>query len=405
MDCCPGCGAPVAPGQNFCGNCGHDVRERRTPGPLQGQEAALRGLGRNTLAILTPEGIRGVKLCSAGLLALAVLVPLPLLAAVYCAVQSGALVVYLALWVATALLLYDELRWRGLRSLGESPPSGGDGRSWLVPWGAIRMADWNGRTLWFTSERPDRRLSVTFDRGAAPLVEGVLGSQGVRCSLRPPRLPVALTRFWNLVLLLFVLGQAILVLAALLPFFPGEEQTYIAILNSTKSSIAKTTFVGEFEAIFVNNIQVALGGAVPFLGALTKGITSYNTGRVVQALALTSQTPVQPYAVVVGLYLFPHTWVEESAYPIAATAGMFALTRWRSVSPAEFARRPARGSSKLVLALAGAAAILLAAGFIETLTTYLGNAVLALWIPLAAFAYLWSRMRRRRRALQAAGSP
>ena len=405
MNYCPNCGTPVEPGQNFCGKCGREVRDRPAVEQQGRPEAPLRGLGRNTLAYLTQDGIHGVGLTSTALLILAILVPLPFFFATYYLVQEGAFAIYLTLWVATALLLYDGLRWRGLRNLGENPPSEGVRRSWLVPWQSIRMADWNGKTLWFTSQNPDRRLSVTFDKDAAPLVEGTLNSRGVRYSWRPPRLPASLTRFWTVVLLLFIIGQVTLILAAVLPFFPGEEQTYVTILNNTKASISGTTFIGEFQAIFVNNIQVALGGAVPFLGTLTYGIANYNTGRVVQAIALTNPTPVQPYAVLVTLYILPHTWVEESAYPIATIAGIFALTRWRSVSPAEFAHWLNRGSTKLVLALLGAAAILLAAGFIETLTTYIGYAAVALWVPLIVVAYAWSRFNRRGRALQPAGSP
>ena len=206
-------------------------------------------------------------------------------------------------------------------------------------------------------------------------------------------------------MLLFVVGQLALILAALLPFFPGEKQTYITILNNTKSAISGTTFLGEFRAIFVNNVQVALGGAIPFLGALTYGIANYNTGRVVQAIALTNQPQVQPYMVLIGLYILPHTWIEESAYPIATIAGIFALTKWRSVSPKEFAHLPNRGSAKMVLALLGAGAVLLVAGFVETLTTYLGYVAVALWVPLVMLAYLWSRVRRRRRPVLPAGSP
>ena len=236
-------------------------------------------------------------------------------------------------------------------------------------------------------------------------MEKTLDSWGVRYTQRPPRLPPILTRFWTLVLLLFIVGQATLILAAVLPFFPGEEQTYITILNNTRSSIAGATFIGEFQAIFFNNLQVALGGAIPFFGALTYGIANYNTGRVVQAIALTNQPQVQPYAVLVSLYILPHTWVEESAYPIATMAGIFALTKWRSSSPTEFARWLNRGSAKLILALLGAAAILVAAGLIETLTTYIGYDAIALWVPMFILAYSWSRFRRRRRAIQALSSP
>lgn len=390
-------------GQNFCRNCGHDVKEQPTVEQVQGQPGALRGLGRNTLAYLMPDGIHGVGLTSTTLLIIAILVPLPLFATIYSVTQAGAFAIYLTLWVATGLVLYDELRWRGLRKLGGGPPPEGR-RSWFVPWRSIRMADWNGRTLWFTSQHPDRRLSVTFDKDAALLVEKTLTSEGVRYSWRPPKLPPALTRFWTVVLLLFIIGQVTLILAAVLPFFPGEAQTYITILNNTKSTIAGTTFFGEFQAIFVNNVQVALGGAVPFIGTLTYTIANYNTGRVVQAIALTSSVSVQPYAVLITLYILPHTWIEESAYPIATIAGIFALTKWRSVSPGEFAHRLDRGSTKLVLALLGAAVILVAAGLIETLTTYIGFAAVGLWVPLILVTYSWSRVRRRR-APQSASSP
>ena len=405
MNYCPNCGTPAEPGQNFCKNCGLDVRERPPVEQAKGQPETLRGLGRNTLAYLTPEGIRGVALRSTTLLYFAVLIPLPLLTTIYSVIQVGAFAIYLTLWVTVALLLYDELRWRGLRRLGGGPPNEGDRKSWLVPWQSVRMADWNGRTLWFTSANPDRRLSITFDSDAAPIVERTLGSHGIRYSWKPSRLPPVTTRFWTLVLALFIMGQVTLILAAVLPFFPGEAQTYVTILNNTKSTIAGTSFLGEFQAIFVNNVQVALGGAVPFLGALTYGIANYNTGRVVQAIALTNQPQVQPYAVLVGLYLLPHTWVEESAYPIATIAGIFALTKWRSVSPDEFTRRLNRGSTKLVLALVGAAAILVVAGLIETTTTYLGYAAVALWVPLIMLAYFWSRVRSRRQALEPTSSP
>ena len=401
MNFCPNCGASVAVGQNFCGNCGRDVRERPAP---EEQGRPIRGLGRDALVYMTADGFVGVGLGATALLFLALLAPLPAIMAAYYLIQAGALVIYLTLWVVASALLYDELRWNRVRKLYGRPPTGG-ASSWLVPWSSVRMADWNGRTLWFQSSNPGRKLSVTFDRDDAPLVERALGRWGVRYSWKPPRIPLLITRFWTLVFVLFAVGQVVLIMAATLPFFPGEEQTYVTILNNTKASIAGTTFVGEFRAIFLNNIQVALGGAVPFLGALTYTIANYNTGRVVQAIAITNQPQIQPYAVLIGLYILPHTWIEESAYPIATMAGIFALTKWRSVSPSEFVRRLDRGSSKLALALVGAAAILAVAGFIETLTAYLGDAAIAIWVPLGLLYYLWSRSRKRRPAEPPASSP
>ena len=396
MNYCPNCGAPVVFGQNFCGACGADVREKT--GSLQALEQQglkVRGLGRNTMVYLTNEGLRGERICSPASLYLAVLAPLFLVSAVYHAFQAGPLVVYATLWVAASALMYDELRWRGVHRARGGPSATGEGRgSWTLPWRSIQMVDWNGRTLWFTGANQKRMLSVTFDRNDAAHVEMALESANVRYSRRLARLPPALTKFSTLVLLVFIIGQAVLILAATLPFFPGEEQMYTTILNNTRSQITGATFAGEFQSVFLNNIQIALAGAIPFLGTITYAAASYNTGRVLQAIAIGAQLP--PSLVLVSLYLFPHTWVEEMSYPIATAAGLLAFTKWRSVSPTEFARRRAWGSSKFALALVGAAFSLAVAGFLEALVTYIGYYVIALWAPLIILSYLVVRGLRKR---------
>ena len=258
------------------------------------------------------------------------------------------------------------------------------------------MADWNGRTLWFTSLNPQRKMSISFDRNDAPLVERSLTSWGVRYSPRSLRLPQALTRLSTLALILFLASQLILILAAVLPFFPGEEQMYNTILNSTRSQVAGATFTEAFKAIFVNNLQVAWGGILPVLGQLSFGLASYNTGRVIQVIAISDNYP--PAVVLITLYLLPHTWVEESAYPLATAAGLLAITTWRSVSPGEFAHRVNWGSWKLVIAMGGVALILIAAGLIETAGLYLGTGELLLWIPVGIVAFFmvtWIRTRKR----------
>jgi uncharacterized membrane protein SpoIIM required for sporulation len=362
----------------------------------------VRGLGRNTLLYLTQEGLLGVKIGSSTLLFPALLLPIILIAGLYFAIQAGALAAYFTLWVASSLLLYDELKWRRLRNLGKHPPDEliATKKSWLVSWRSIRMADWNGRTLWFSSNDPPQKLSVTFDQKDSELVERTLSSWGVRYSWRQPRLPPVFTRFLTLVILMFVISQAILILAAILPFFPGEEQVYTTILNNTRSEVAGTSLFDEFRAIFLNNIQVAWGGGVPFLGTLSFGLASYNTGRVIQAIALGDQIPST--WVLASLYILPHTWVEEASYPITTVAGILAVTRWRSVAPDEFGQRLNRGSTKFALALGGAALILMIAGFLEVLVSYIGYGAVALWVPLGAGYYLLvMRNRKRKRQLSA----
>lgn len=414
MNYCPRCGARLGPDQNFCGNCGLDLRRLQFDQAEASQATPARGLWRNTVVYLTRDGVQGVVVRSMGVLALAAVSALFLAALIYYETQAFALAVYIALWIATSGLLYDELRWRGVRGLGDVPPQKGGGRKlWLVPWQSVRMADWNGRTLWFTSSSPTHKVSATFNKEDAPLVERTLASNGIRYSRGAPRLPSAFTRFSTLALLMFIIGQAILILAALLPYFPGEQQLYTTIYNHTKDQIAGATFVGEFAAIFLNNIQVAWGGSIPFLGALTYGLANYNTGRVIQAIATLNTNPITnapqplpPYVVLVALYVLPHTWIEESAYPIATVAGTLALTKWRSMSPAEFVRRRNWGSARLLLALGGTAVILLVAGLVETATSYVGDGIVALWVPIALLYFVSRRRWKRRVGTEpAAGSP
>jgi len=358
----------------------------------------MRGLARDTIVYLTPEGLRGDVFRSSGMLFLSPLVPIPFLVAAYLVIQEGALAVYAAVWIVLSLLIYDELRWQGFRRLeGYSPPVPQPSKtSWLVPWSSLRMADWNGRTLWFTSTDSRRKMSVTFDRNDAPLVERSLTSWGVRYSPRSLRLPQVLTHFSTLALILFLVSQLILILAAVLPFFPGEMQMYNTILNSTRSQVAGATFIEAFKAIFVNNLQVAWGGILPVLGQLSFGLASYNTGRVIQVIAISDQYPAS--VVLITLYLLPHTWVEESAYPLATAAGLLAITTWRSVSPSEFAHRINWGSWKLAFVMGGVVLILIAAGLIETAGLYLGTGELVLWVPVGIMAFFivtWIRTRRR----------
>ena len=359
---------------------------------------AIRGLARNAVVYLTPEGLRADVFRSGGVLFLSPILPIPLLVTFYLVIQGGALAVYAAVWIALSLLIYDELRWQGFRrlegySLSAPQPSKA---SWLVPWSSLRMADWNGRTLWFTSLNPRRKTSVTFDRKDAPLVERSLTSWGVHYSPRSLRLPQALTHLSTLALILFLVSQLILILAAVLPFFPGEAQMYNTILNSTRSQYTGVTFTEAFKSIFINNLQVAWGGILPVLGQIFFGLASYNTGRVIQAIAISDQYPSS--VVLITLYLLPHTWVEESAYPLATAAGLLAITTWRSVSPSEFAHRINWGSWKLAFVMGGVMLILVAAGLIETAGLYLGTGELVLWIPVgvvALFIATWIRTHRR----------
>jgi uncharacterized membrane protein SpoIIM required for sporulation len=404
LNYCPNCGSRLSAHQNFCTSCGFDLRvSAQASQPAGANLTAARGLGRNAVVYTTQDGLLGLTAGSDATLAASLILPLPFLAAAYTLVQTGALDVYAVIWIATAGLLYDELRWRRVRHLIEVPAPVETQGSWLVPWRSIQMADWNGRTLWFSSADPSKKASVTFDHDDAPSVEWNLSSRGIRYSRKSPRLPRSLTRFWTLAILLFIASQTILILAATLPLFPGEEQMYTTILNSTKSQVVNTTFFDQFRIIYVNNIQVAWGGSLPILGTLSFGIASYNTGRVIQVIAMGTNVPSA--FVLLSLYVLPHTWFEEFSYPMAAAAGLLAVTTWRSAAPSEFARRLNRGSTKFALALGGVALTLAIAGFLEVLTGYLGLGAVLLWIPIALGLAFVGKWERRRRAGSPTGSP
>jgi len=406
LNYCPNCGTPLSTEQNFCTLCGFDLRLQAGAKPVPAlDEAPACGLARNAVFYVTQDGLLGVDIGSDFALAVALFLPLPLLAAVYSATQAGALAVYAVVWLAAAGLLYDELRWRRVKRLtgprAEQQPSR---TSWFVPWHSIRMADWNGRTLWFSSDDPPVKASVTFNQKDAPYVERDLSSRGIRYSLKGSRLPRKLTQFWTLAIVLFIASQAILILAATLPLLPGEDQVYTTILNNTHSQVVNATFFDQFRVIYTNNIQVAWGGSLPVLGTLSFGVASYNTGRVLQVIAMGDKVPSA--VVLISLYILPHTWFEEFSYPMAAAAGLLAITTWRSVTPEEFVRRRGRGSSKFLLAMGGVSLTLAVAGLLEVLAVYMRLGVVVLWVPLGFGLYLTTKwMRRRTQDGSPPGSP
>jgi uncharacterized membrane protein SpoIIM required for sporulation len=385
---CTRCGNELLPTDNYCPRCGTDLRApSQTEQPATGETVSgVRGLGRNSVVYVGKDGLRSLQIRSDITLFLAFILPIPVLATVYYLVQAGALALYLTVWLAASGLIYDALRLQGLRSLDDHSPNTQEDNngSRSFPWNSIRMADWNGRTLWLSSTW--RKFSATFDPKDAPTVQQNLTAHGVRYSWRGPRLPSYVTRFTTLAIIFFIVSQVILISAAILPFLPGEEDVYRTVLNSTQSQLAGVSFLDEFRGIFLNNIQIALGGAIPFLGTIGFGIASYSTGRVIQVIAI--DRGVSAARILLTLYILPHTWVEESAYPIAAVAGILGVTKWRSVTPEDFRNWRKWGSTKLVLALGGAGLILLVAGLIETLTTHIGIPAVTLWVPLLVGYYL-----------------
>jgi uncharacterized membrane protein SpoIIM required for sporulation len=324
------------------------------------------------------------------------------LAALSFALQPDSAAVYVVGWLVMAALLYDEMKLRGLRRLGkltadELMVMRG---TLMMAWSSIRRANWDGSVLAISTVERWKTV-MTFEDSDSAVVEGNLTAWGV--PLRRKALGGSARFFGSflvLVIVLFVVSQAILIAAAVLPFFPGEEQVYSSALNRLQGNVTDIPLLQQFEFIYSNNLQVATANMLPGLGALTLGAASYNTGRIVQVIGLNKQVP--SLVVLFTLYLYPHSWVEELSYPITTAAGIMLLTRWRRISPEKFMHRANWGSVKFALALAGVAAQLTVAGFLEVVEPGLGGYALLLWVPVAAGVILvltrkeWTKSRNAR---------
>jgi uncharacterized membrane protein SpoIIM required for sporulation len=266
-----------------------------------------------------------------------------------------------------------------------------------IPWSSVQYMIIKGRTLTF--KLVNSWTSVTLDKADV----GLLGSKATM-TLRgaftqvpdgpTPRLS-PFRKFLLITLGLFVLTQALTIGASLAPFFPGEQDRYLSLYTTVKQSVG-TSIIHEWTSIYFNNVQIALTSFVPGFGFLTLGLSSYNTGRVIQAAAIYFK--VTPTTFLTNLYLFPHSWVEELSYPLAGALGLYALT-WRKQSYAEFSNWKTRASTKLSLGFAAVASILAIAALLEVTESplieltrpYVGLTVLLiLWTVVilgAAYAY------------------
>jgi hypothetical protein len=288
--------------------------------------------------------------------------------------------------------LINEFRHRRLESLLHLPRADlltSKGKA-PIPWESVSSMSIKGKTLRY--EVGWKRYTMAIEASDIPSLNAKAASTlGARFSLLPEKRMLSNPmKFLILALSLFVLTQVVLVAASVTPFLPGEEARYSVVLNSTRASISGVPITEEFGLIFLNNVQVALLSLVPGFGFLALSASSYNTGRVIQVIAL--QDGVSPSYLLSFLYLLPHSWVEELCYPLAGALGVYGLLEWRRMTYKEFSVWWKR--ERLSLGFAVIAVMLAVAAALEVAEPQMGPFALYLWAPvLLGGAYLFVRFR------------
>ncbi len=192
---------------------------------------------------------------------------------------------------------------------------------------------------------------------------------------------------------LFVLELAVFIVLPSTPFMPGEQQSYTQQAQQLGNTLSGRTFLEQTWYIYSNNLRVGLVEMVPGLGAVIFGASLYETARVTQAIALNQNLPAS--LVVLILFIFPHSWIELSAYPVATGEGVLflnSLLRWLLKDEKWRMRMELR---QLVLAVGLVATMLLVAAVFEVAEIQLGLRGFVLWGPFGVIVALTLLLRYR----------
>ena len=347
----------------------------------------------NRLFVFSDEGVTsiGAATWAPYVLAVGVIVLVVAIAAFFPAVAA------LPTAIAAVLVLVpiaNKLRHRRLESLLHLPRADllAKRGAASTPWESISFMSVKGKTL--RMEAGGKGHTLAIEASDVPALSAKVASTlGAKFDVLPERKLLSGTmKFLILALSLFVLTQVVLVAASVAPFFPGEEARYTVVVNSTRASFSGAPIVVQFGQIFLNNVQVALLSLVPGYGSLLLTLASYNTGRVIQVIAL--QDAVSPPYVLAVLYVLPHSWVEEMSYPLADALGIYALLEWRRMTYKDFSIWWKR--ERLSLGFAAIAGMLAVAATLEVAEPQMGFFALFLWVPVFLVgAYILGRLRPR----------
>jgi zinc-ribbon domain/Stage II sporulation protein M len=389
---CPKCGKEVLATDQFCLNCGESLERLsgrpESPAPTQ-LVPPVPAMDTSNLYLIGDEGLLKVG-TTLPLVALPIILgaALGLLVVIYSDFGNWvAISVVLALIIGPIVGAYRARRLSRFVGLTREELASRPGVR-AIPWSSIQSMRIVGRRLSFKTATG--WYSTTIDRTDADRLaqkaSSALGGNFAVVPEGPPRFSPTM-KFFLLFAAIFLITEGITFAASLTPFFAGEQEHYTNLYNNVEAGLGPTIFQ-QWSEIFLNNVQVALAGFVPAFGSLILSLSSYNTGRVIQAAAI--HFGVSPSTFLTLLFILPHTWVEEVSYPLAGALGLYMFT-WRHQSYAEFSNWRTRGSTKVALGFACVALILAVAAALEVSEPTLSIGALLLWVPVvigALYAYL-----------------
>jgi|YelNatPaOPRAMG01_1025707.scaffolds.fasta_scaffold71582_2 hypothetical protein len=193
-------------------------------------------------------------------------------------------------------------------------------------------------------------------------------------------MPNIVERRWLIaVVAVLALEVAIYVSMAAMPISSADAEELVKGARQLLEGVQGVSFVYQVLGIFTNNIRIAALEFVPALGWVIFLASATTTGRVLAALASSSQIPWQLIAL--SLFASPHAWLEFIAYSIAVTQGTFLIYSWRK-------KRLLFESLRTLFAILAVLIMLLFAAFLETITLSFGlSGDILGWALLLAAAY------------------
>jgi uncharacterized membrane protein SpoIIM required for sporulation len=154
----------------------------------------------------------------------------------------------------------------------------------------------------------------------------------------------------------FLLSATITAAGVLTPLSLEDSEAISEDLRQVQDEIKDMNLWQSTAFIFANNIKICLLMFIPAAGQFIGFYVLYNTGLVIGAESRVMGMPGM--IVLAALFIFPHTWLEFTAYSIALAASSWLI--WRL-----FKRQGKREIVETCKYLAICALILFAAAFIE----------------------------------------